>query len=118
MKHSLYFEEKHTLQVSENQALWKIFGLKSCEVKNGRFYKMKNFLINVAYLVLSARLQQAGLVVQIGEIINAYKFSLGEPLRKQSVGRPRRKVENNIKMEIVWGDVNWLRIMLNHGFWY
>jgi hypothetical protein len=36
----------------------------------------------------------------MGEMINAYKILLGKPEGKSSLGRAKRKWENNIKMDL------------------
>jgi len=41
----------------------------------------------------------------IGEMKNAYKFLLGNPEGKRSLGRPRRIREDNIKTDL--RDVGW-----------
>jgi hypothetical protein len=50
----------------------------------------------------------AGQVARIGETRNAYKIFIGNPEGKRPLGRPRRRWEGNIKVdlrEIVFGDV-------------
>jgi hypothetical protein len=47
----------------------------------------------------------------MGEKRNAYRFLLGKSEGKKPLGRPRRKLMNNIKMnllEIGWGGVDWI----------
>jgi hypothetical protein len=47
----------------------------------------------------------------MGEMRNACKTSVGKPERKRLRGRPRRRWENNIRMdprEIRWEDVDWI----------
>jgi hypothetical protein len=53
--------------------------------------------------------------------MNARKILVGKPKRKRPLGRPRRRWEDNIKInlrEIGWGDVTelmWLRIGISGG---
>jgi hypothetical protein len=47
----------------------------------------------------------------MGEMINAYKILVGKTDGKRSLGRAKRKWENNIKIdlkEIDWKGVNWI----------
>jgi hypothetical protein len=46
-----------------------------------------------------------------GENRNAYRIFVGKPEGKRPLGRPRRRWENNIRMdlgEVGWGDVDWI----------
>jgi hypothetical protein len=47
----------------------------------------------------------------MGEKRNAYRILVGEPVGKRPLGRPRRRWEDNIKMdlrEIGWGGMDWI----------
>jgi hypothetical protein len=49
-----------------------------------------------------------------GDVRNAYKILVGEPEEKRLLGRPRRRWEDDIKMdlrEIVCGDVDLVHLM-------
>jgi hypothetical protein len=51
-----------------------------------------------------------------GEVRNAYKILTGKPEGKRRLGRPRRRWEDNIKMdlrEIVFGSVDWIHLAQN-----
>jgi hypothetical protein len=57
----------------------------------------------------------AGHVARMGEKSNAYRLLVGKPL-----GRPRRRLLDNIRMDLVdvgWGDVNWIGLALGRGRW-
>jgi hypothetical protein len=44
-----------------------------------------------------------------GEKMNAYRLLVGKPERRRSLGRPRRRWMDNIRMDFVevrWSDVN------------
>jgi hypothetical protein len=50
-------------------------------------------------------------VARKGEKRNAYKILVGTPDGKRSLGRPRRRLVNNIKTdlrEIGWGGMDWI----------
>jgi hypothetical protein len=47
----------------------------------------------------------------IGERRNAYMLLVGKPEGRRPLGRPRRRMVNNISMvllEVGWGDVDWI----------
>jgi hypothetical protein len=55
----------------------------------------------------------AGHVARRGENRNACRLLVGKQLGRRSLGRPRRRWLDNIRMDLVevgWGDVDWLRI--------
>jgi hypothetical protein len=46
----------------------------------------------------------------MGETVKAYRILMGEPEGKRPLGRPRRRWEDNIRMdlrEIKWGGMDW-----------
>jgi hypothetical protein len=61
----------------------------------------------------SRRLRWAGYVARMGEERKVYKVLVGKPEGKRPLGRPRRRWEDEIRMdlrEIVWGDVGWIQL--------
>jgi hypothetical protein len=51
---------------------------------------------------------------------NAYSFLAGEPEGKRSLGRPRRRWVDSIRMDLVevgWGDVDWICLAQDRGRW-
>jgi hypothetical protein len=55
----------------------------------------------------------AGHVARIGEKRNAYRLLVGKPEGKRTLGRPRRRWADNIRMdlgEVGWTGLVWLRI--------
>jgi hypothetical protein len=49
----------------------------------------------------------------MGEMRNAYKILVGKPEGKRSLGRPKRKWEDNIKTdlnELAWEVVDWIHL--------
>jgi hypothetical protein len=55
-----------------------------------------------------------------GEKKNAYRTLVGEPEGKRPQGRPRRRWEDNIKMdvrEIGWGGVEWINLDQDGDQW-
>jgi hypothetical protein len=55
-----------------------------------------------------------------GEKRNAYRILVGKPEGKRPLGRPRRKWEGNIKMdvrEIEWGGMDWIDLAQDRDQW-
>jgi hypothetical protein len=50
----------------------------------------------------------------------AYNNLVGKPLGRRPLGRPRRRWEDNIKMDLgeIWfGDVDWIHLALDRDRW-
>jgi hypothetical protein len=51
---------------------------------------------------------------------NAYRLLVGKPDGKRPLGRPRRKLVDNIRMdlgEVGWGDVDWIGLAKDRNRW-
>jgi len=62
----------------------------------------------------------AGHVAFMGERRGVYRVLVGKPEGKTSLGRPRRKWENNIKMnlqEIGCGGTDWIELAQDKDRW-
>jgi hypothetical protein len=57
-------------------------------------------LPNIVRVVKSRRMRWAGHVVRTGEDKGVHRVLVGKPERKKSLGRPRRRWEDNIKMDL------------------
>ena len=63
----------------------------------------------------------AGHVALMGERRGVHRILVGKPEGKRPLGRPRRRWENNIKMDLqevglgVWNRPSWLRIETGGG---
>jgi hypothetical protein len=56
----------------------------------------------------------------MGERRGAYRTLVGKPEVRRLLGRPRRRWEGNIKMnlrEIGWGAVDWIDLAQDKGRW-
>jgi hypothetical protein len=56
----------------------------------------------------------------MGEVRAAYNILVGRPEGRRPLGRPRRRREGNIKMdlrEIRFGDVDWIHLAQNRDRW-
>jgi hypothetical protein len=51
---------------------------------------------------------------------NVYKVFMGKPEGKRPLGRPRRRWEDGIRMdlrEIRWGSVEWIQLAQDRDWW-
>jgi hypothetical protein len=103
---SLTLREEHRLRVFENRVLRRIFGPKRDEVTgewrrlhNKELYALYSSL-NIILVIKSRRLRWAELVARMGERRGAYRALVGKPEGRRLLGRPRRRRENNIKMDL------------------
>ncbi|KAJ4450863.1 hypothetical protein ANN_02295 [Periplaneta americana] len=123
---TLTLREEHRLRVSENKVLRKIFGAKRDEV-TGEWRKLHNTELHTLYSspdiisnIKSRRLRWAGHVARMGESRNAYRVLVGRPEGKRPLGRPRRRWEDNIKMdlrEVGYGDREWINFAQDRDQW-
>jgi hypothetical protein len=61
-----------------------------------------------------------GHVARMGEMKNAYKILVGRPEGKRPLGRPRRRWDYDIRMdlrEIGWEGVVWMHVAHNKDQW-
>jgi hypothetical protein len=61
-----------------------------------------------------------GHVARMGEKMNAYRMLVGKPEGKRPLGRPRRRNEDNIRMdlrEIGWGGMDWIYLAQDRDQW-
>ncbi|KAJ4436763.1 hypothetical protein ANN_16895 [Periplaneta americana] len=103
---TLTLREEQRLRVFDNKILRKIFGAKRDEGK-GEWRKLHNAELQALYPspdiirnIKSRRLRWAGHVARMGESRNAYRVLVGRPEGKRPLGRPRRRWEDNIKMDL------------------
>jgi hypothetical protein len=69
-------------------------------------------------MIKPRRMRWAGRVTRMGETRNAYTVLVGKPEGKRPLGRPRRRLVDNIKMdlkEMGWIRLIWLRIGTSGG---
>jgi hypothetical protein len=92
--------------VFENGVLRRVFGPKRDEVA-GELRKLLNeelndlySLPNIVRVVKSRRMRWAGHVERMGLERDVYRVLVGKPEEKRPLGRPRRRWEDNIKMEL------------------
>ena len=51
-------------------------------------------------MIKSIRIRWVGHVARMGEIRGAYRVLVRKPERKRPLGRPRRRWEDNVKMDL------------------
>ena len=56
--------------------------------------------INTIRVIKSGRLRWAGHVARMKEVMSAFKVLIGKPTRKKPLWRPRRRWEDNIRMDL------------------
>jgi hypothetical protein len=98
--------------VFENRVLRRIFGPKRDEATGdlrGLYNEELNDLYsapNIMRVIKSRRMRWVGHVARTGEERGAYRILVGRPEGRRPLGRPRRRWEDNIKMdlqEMGWG---------------
>ena len=102
---SLTLREERRLRVFQNRVL-RVFGSKRDEV-TGEWRKLHNEklsdlypLPNIVRVVKSRRMRSAGHVARMVEDRGVHRFLVGKPEGKRPLGRPRRKWEDNIVMDL------------------
>jgi hypothetical protein len=91
-------------------------GLTTPHHKKVARYEM---LQRASELIKARRMRWAGHVARMGEVRGAY-ILVGKPEGRGPLGRPRRRWEDNIKMdlrEIGFGDVNWIHWAQDRDRW-
>jgi hypothetical protein len=102
---SLTLREEHRLRVFENRVLRKIFRHK--RKVDGSWRKLHNDELhslysspNIVRVIKSRRMRWAGHVACMGEGRVVYRVLVGRPEGKRPLGRPRRRWEDNIKLDL------------------
>jgi hypothetical protein len=75
---------------------------------------------NVVTVIKARRMRWAGHVARMGEGRCVYRVLVGRPEGKRPLGRPRRRWEDNIKMdlrEIGMDGVNWIQLAHDRVQW-
>jgi hypothetical protein len=118
--------EEHRLRVFENRVLRRIFGPKRDEV-TGEWRKLHNEVLYSLYSppdiirqVKSRKMRWAGHVAHMEEERKVYKVWVGKPEGKRPLGRPRRRWEDGIRMDLrktgLVG-VHWIRLAQDMDRW-
>jgi hypothetical protein len=123
---SLTLREEHRSRVFENRMLRRIFGPKRDEV-TGQWRRLYNEELNELYsspniirVIKSRRMRRTGHVARMGEGRGAYRILVGRPEGKRPLRRPRRRWEDNIKMdlqEVGWVGMDWIDMAQDRDRW-
>jgi hypothetical protein len=105
--------EEHRLRVFENRVLRRIFGPKREE--DGSWRKLHNDELhslysspNIVRVIKSRRMRWVGHVARMEEGRGVYRILVRRPEGKRPLGRPRRKWEDNIKMNLMEIGIDWV----------
>jgi len=114
---SLALREERRLRVFENGVVRGIFVPKRDE-ETGEWRKLHNEQLNDLYcspnivrVIKSIRMRWVGHVARMGEGRGVYRIMVGKPEGKRPLGRPWRRWEDNIKMdlqEVGCGGTDWI----------
>ena len=110
----------------ENRVLRRVFGSKRVEV-TGEWRKLHNeklsdlySLPNIVRVVKSRRMRWAGHVSRMEEWRVVHRVLVGKPEEKRPLGRPRRRWEYNVKMdlqEVGGGCGDWMDLVQDRERW-
>jgi hypothetical protein len=115
---SLTLREERRLRVFESRVLRRIFGPKREEdgsrrkLHNDEVHNLYSSL-NIVRVIKSRRMRWAGHVARMGQGRGVYRLLVGRPEGKRPLERPRRRWEDNIKMdlrEIGINGANWIQL--------
>jgi hypothetical protein len=112
--------------VFENRVPSRVFGPKRDEV-TGEWRKLHNEELNDLYslpntvrVVKSRRMRWAGYVAHMGEERGMHRVLVGKPEGKRPLGRPRRRWEDNIKIDfqkVGGGRRDWMELAQDRDGW-
>jgi hypothetical protein len=112
--------------VFEKNVLRRIFGSKRDEVIGG-WRKLYNGKLHDLYCspsiirsIKSRKMRWVVHVARMGVKRNAYRILVGKPEGKRPLGSPRRRWEDNIRMdirEIGWGGMDWIDLAQDRDQW-
>jgi len=118
--------EERRLRVFENRVLRRVFGPRRNEV-TGEWRNLHNeelrdlySLPNIVRVVKSGRMRWAGHVARMGEGRGVRRVLVGKPEGKRPLERPRRRWEDNIKMNLreVGGGGDWMELAQDRDIWW
>jgi hypothetical protein len=122
---SLTLREEHRLRVFENRVLRRIFEPKREE--DGSWRKLHNDELhslysssNIVRVIKSRRMRWVGHEARMGEGRGVYRVLVGRPEVTRTLGRLRRRCEDNIKLdlwEIGIDGTNWIQLAQDRILW-
>ena len=110
----------------ENRVLRRIFGPQTGKM-TVEWGKLPNEELNDLYcspnivrVIKSRRMRWAGQAARMEERRGVYRVLVGKPEEKRLLGGPRRRWDDNIKMdlqEVRCGDIDWIELAQNRDRW-
>ncbi|KAJ4439912.1 hypothetical protein ANN_08042 [Periplaneta americana] len=123
---TLTLREEQRLRIFENKVLRKIYGTKRDDV-TGEWRKLHNAELHALHSspdiirnIKLRRLKWAVHVARMGESRNAYRVLVGRPEGTRPLGRPGRRWEHNIKMDlrkVGYDDREWINLAQDRDRW-
>jgi len=118
--------EERKLRVFENMVFRRIFGPRRDEV-TGEWKRLHDEELNdlcsspnIVRVIKSRRMRWAGHVACMGEERGVDRVLVGKPEGKRSLGRPRRRWVDNIRMdlqEVGCGYMDWIGLAQDRDRW-
>jgi hypothetical protein len=90
------------------------------DLKGRKTDHAENCITYIVRVIKSRIIRWAGHVARMGEGRGVYRVSVGRPEGKRPLGRPRRRWENNIKLdlrEIGIDGANWIQLAQDRFQW-
>jgi hypothetical protein len=103
---SLTLREVHRLRVLDGRGLRKMFGTKRKEMAGGwrRLHSEELHKLPTSPNLIGVRKSRTktwvGHLARTGQLVNAYRIFVGKSAGKRLLGRPRRRWEDNIGMDL------------------
>jgi hypothetical protein len=123
---SLTLKEEHRLRVFENRVLRRIFEPKREEdrfwrkLHNDELHSLYSSL-NIVRVIKSRRMRWEGHVACMGKGRGVYRLLVGRPEGKRSLGRPRHRWKDNIRLDLRETGINgtnWIQLAWDRVQWW
>jgi len=119
--------EERKLRLFENMVFRRIFGRRREEV-TVEWMRLHNEELNdlscspnIVRVIKSRRMRWAGHVARMGQEKGVYRVLVGKPEGKRTLGRPRRRWVDNIRMdlqEVGCGYMDWIGLAQDTDRWW
>jgi hypothetical protein len=107
----------------ENRVLWRIFGNKRNEI-TGKWRKLHNEELNDLYcspnIIRVIKSRRIGWSAYVARMVES-RGLVGKPEGNRPFGRPRRRWEDNIKIDLQdagLGDMDWIQLAQDKNRWW